>query len=255
MRWTIAAIAIGVHAIAWPIALVLFARLGGEFRDRIATLEHAPAGSIAVVAPYSEILPSRWFFGEDWGRTSRQLVGIELYHVRDIEFEPRFSRLEDNPRLEIRLESSGLRDDQLRAVSPVYWASDPGNAREQFAVFVNRARRAAGPDFTAKLSVGGLDFPGRRGRPLEVAWYEHGALTSPRVTRSNPDPNDQRKITLLREIADAHPEAYVVHNGAAVPVVHDGTAYHIQPMVAGLVAVIACDRQRCLLVDGFLPRF
>lgn len=255
LRWTIAAIAVGVHAVAWPTALVLFARLGGEFRDRVARLERTPAGSIAVVAPYSEVLPSSWFFGEDWARASRQLVGIDVYHVRDIEFEPRFGRLEDNPRLVIQLEASGLSDDQLRAASPVYWASDPGAAREQFTVFMNRARRAAGPAFTARLAVDGLDFPERRGRPLQVAWYDHGAVTVPRVTRGNPDPNDRRKITLPAAVAAAHPEAYVVHAGSAAPLAYDGAAYHIQPLVAGLIAVVACAPRRCLLVDAFLPKF
>lgn len=256
LRWTIAAIAIAVHAFMWPTALVRFARLDGEYRDRIARLEHTPAGSTAAIAPYSEILPSSWFFGEDWVRASRQLVGIELYQVRDIEFEPRFGRLEDNPRLEIRLESTGLGEDQVRAASPAYWASDPGDARDQFTVFVNRVKRASGGGFAARLAVAGLDFPERKGRPLQLAWYEHGMLTAPRVTRgASPDPDDRRKITLPPKIAAAHPEAYIVHGGAAAPAAYDGAAYHVQALVAGLVAVVACDPRRCLLVDAFLPTF
>jgi hypothetical protein len=255
LRWAIIAIAIGVHATAWATALALFAKLGGEFDDRMARLERAPAGSVAVIAPYSEVLPTSWFFGEDWSSPGRQLVGIELFGLRDIDFESGFRKLEDNPHLDIRLESEGLPDEQVRAASPVYWATEAGNARLQLEDFVKRAERAAGKPFTARLVVGQLEFPERKGRPLQVGWYEHGELTAPRVARSNPDPTDRQNITLPPALAAAHGESYVVRDGKAVPVGYDGAAYRVQPMVVGLVAVVACDPQRCLLVDAFLPHF
>jgi hypothetical protein len=255
LRWTIAVLAIATHAVVWPTALVRFARLGGEFRDRIARLERAPAGSVAIIAPYSEILQSSWFFGEDWARASRQLVGIELYHVREIAFEPRFGRLEENPGITLRLEVTGLDEDQRRAASPPYWATDPGEARDQFTVFVNRARRAGATGFTARLVVTDLDFPERRGRPIQVAWFEDGAITTPRVARGSPDPDDLRTIKLLPGIAAAHPEAYIVRAGSAAPLTYDGSAYRVQVLEGGRVAVVACNPQSCLLVDAFFPKF
>lgn len=251
----VVAIAIGVHAIAWPTALGLFARLDDEFRDRVTRLERAPAGSVAVIAPYSENLPSSWFFGEDWSAASRQLVGIELYGVRDIAFDPRFGKLEDNPGVEIALDADGLTAEQRRSASPAYWATDVSSAREQFELFVERAERAAGDRFTARLAVAGIDFPQRRGRPLEAARYERGALLAPRALRGNPDPNDRQQITLPPAVAAAYPEAYAVRGGASEPLRYDGSALRVRPMVAGLLAVVACEPRRCLLVDAFRPRF
>jgi hypothetical protein len=255
LRWAIIAIVIGVHATAWITALTVFARLGGEFRARIATLEHAAPGSIAVIPPYSEVSPTDWFFGEDWASPSRQLTGIDLFGVRDIEFAPKFRKLEDNPRLALRFESEGLSAAQRAAVTPAYWATEATSARHQFEAFAKRAVRAAGTSFAARLVVGGLAFPERKQRPLEVAWYEHGELTSPRVAHSAPDPNDRQVVTLAPALAALYPEAYVVRDGHAVPVSYEGAGYLIQPMDVGLVAIIACDPQRCLLVDAFLPHF
>jgi len=258
LRWAVVALAIVVHVLAWSTALTLFARLGDEFRDRMARLERAPAGSVAVIAPYSEALPTSWFFGEDWVVASRQLIGIELFGVRDIEFASRFRRLEDNPHLAITLETEGLTDEQVRTASPAYWATDASDARLQLEDFVKRARRATGKPFTARLVVAPiaqLEFAERKGRPLEVAWYEHGELTAPRVVRGTPDPTDRQNISLPAALAAAHPESYVVRDGKAAAAAYDGVAYHVQPMVAGLVAMVACDPQRCLVVDAFLPRF
>lgn len=254
MRWTVIAIVVGAHAIAWPAALVAYARLSGEFHDRIARLEHAPTGSVPVVAPYSEPLGTRWAAGEDWNQPNRQLVGIEVYGVRDIDFAPRFGRLEDNPRIAIALESDGLSPAQVRAASPVYWATDPTSARDQFEAFVERARREVGRDFTVRL-VATFDFAERRGRPVLVAWYERGRLTAPKVNRSNPDPNDRQRLTLPAALAGAHRDAYVIRGTTSEKADHDGIAYHVQSLVAGMVAVVACSPERCLMVDAWVPRF
>jgi hypothetical protein len=255
LRWAVIAFAIGVHVIAWATALTLFGKLGGEFRDRMTRLETAPPGSVAVIAPYSEVQPSSWFFGEDLMAVSRQLIGIELFGVRDIELAPRFHRLEDNPHLEITLESDGLSDEQVRAASPAFWATDAGSARQQLDVFTKQVERAAGKAFTARLVVGQLEFPERKGRPLYAGWYEHGEITLPRVVRATPDPTDRQTISLSPFFAAAHPEAYAVRDGKAVPLPYDETGYKVQPMVGGLLAVIACNARRCLLVDALLPHF
>ena len=249
-----AAIAIGIHAVAWPVALVIYARFAGEFRDRTLRLERATPGSIAVIEPYREILPTSWSLGEDWGPPKRQMVGIEVYGVRDIVFSPRFGRLEDNPQVEIALEVDRLTPAQARAASPVYWATEVTAAREQFEAFVERAAKAAGPDFTARL-VARLDFAERRGRPLVVAWYDRGSLTSPRVTRGNPDPNDRQRVSLPAALAAGYREHYIVRGGVVETTNHDGAAYHVESRVAGRVAVVACGPERCLLVDAWVPRF
>jgi hypothetical protein len=253
VRWAVAAIMVGIHAIVWPVALVTYVGLSGEYRDRIERLEHAPPGSIAAIAPYSEILPTSWTVGEDWISPKRQMVGIEVYGVRDIVFWPRFGRVEDNPQVEIAVEVDGLSPAQVRAASPVYWATDVVAAREQFESFIDRARDA-GPDFTARL-VARLDFAERRGRPLVVAWYEHGALTSPKVTRGNPDPNDRQRVSLPAALGAVYREAYIVRPGGSESTPYDGAAYHVESRVAGRVAVVACSPARCLLVDAWVPRF
>ena len=254
MRRTVIAIVVGIHLIAWPTALLKYAELGGEFHDRVARLERTPPGAVAVIPPYTAALPTSWSFGEDWNQPSRQLVGIEVYGVRDIAFAPRFGRLEDNPQIAIALESDGLTPAQVRSASPVYWATDPTSAREQFEAFVERARREAGRDFTARL-IASFDFAERRGRPVLIAWYDRGMLTAPKVNRSNPDPNDNQRITLPAGLAGTLREAYVVRGTGSEKADHDGAAYHVQSLVAGMVAITACSPERCLMVDAWVPRF
>jgi len=255
LRRAIAVTVVGVHVLDWATALPLFAGLDDEFHDRVARLERTPAGGVAVIAPYSEALPTSWFYGEDFALATRQRVGIERFGVRDIAFEPRFGKLETNPRLDVRLAADGLTAGQVRAASPAYWATEVSGAREQFEVFAARAERSSGRGFTAQLVVGGLEFAERNGRPLYIAWYERGSPTAPRSTRGNPDPTDRQQITLPAALAAALPEAYILDAGVVKRATYDAGGYRVQPMVAGVVAVIACDPQRCLLVDAFVPRF
>ena len=63
LRVLIVAVAVGVHAIAWPILLVKYHRFGSEGFARLTALEHAKDGAVAFVRPYSQVPPSFWFFG------------------------------------------------------------------------------------------------------------------------------------------------------------------------------------------------
>jgi hypothetical protein len=255
LRVLIVGTALGIHAVAWYGAVSETARIHDEFRARLATLERTPAGEVAVIPPYSELRPTPWFGGEDWSVASRQLIGIELFGVRDIELRPWFRWLEVNVHLTFRLESQGLDAAQLRAAVPTLWATDVPSARQQFDLFVKRAERIAGKAFTARLLVDDLVFLERKARPLMIAWFEHGKPTVPRTTRIGPDPTFRHKVTLTRGIAEAHRESYVVQDGRATPIVTDSNAYLLQPQVAGLYSVVVCDPGRCVLLDSFRPRF
>ncbi|MBA3817525.1 MAG: hypothetical protein H0X17_01415 [Deltaproteobacteria bacterium] len=255
LRLVVVGLAIGVHLVAWSRGFTRVVPLGQQYEQRMATLERAPAESVAVIEPYSRILPSFWFFGEDWAGASRQYYAIELFGVRDVDFAPTFRKQERNPGIDIQLESEGFTPAQLAAAHvPARWATELSTARSQFETFARRLRAVAG-EGVARLVVRNVDFAERRGRPVHVAWYEHGVLTSPRVQRTNPDANNRQIVRIPPALAAKLPERYIVTAGKAEPAnVQDGR-FRMQPMVKDLIVTVACDPDHCLLADAFVPRF
>ncbi len=255
LRAVVIGLAVGVHVVMWTTGLVTFAELGGEFRERIAVLERTPKGSVAVIRPYSEVLPNPWFHGEDWFTTSRQLVAIDVFGLADIDFAPTFRKLETNPRLVIRLEVEGATDAEVRAAAPARWATDLTHARTQFEGFARGLQRKLGKTFTARLVVDNLPFPERAERPLHAAWYEGGRMTSPRIRRTNPGVNDEQSVTMPAPLARRMGETYLVREAKGTPIKNINGNFELQPMRAGLLAIVACDPKRCFAVDAWLPRF
>lgn len=254
VRGALGALAVGLHVVVWSTGLVVLHQLSGEFQDRMARLAATPPGGTAVISPYSQNAPNNWFYGEDWGPSSRQLIGIELFGVADIAFDASFGALEDSAGLVFHLEVEGLADEVRRATSPALWSNEVAGARTQFETFVVRAERAAGPTFRARLLVDNLAFAAREARPLELASYADGALFSPHARRSNFDVHDRLRISPEPTLPAIYPEAYVVHDGRGEGVLYNAGAYGVQPMEVGLFAVVACNPQRCLLVDAFVSR-
>ena len=255
VRIAIAVIAVGLHVVMWATALVKYAAIHDEYRDRMARIDATPKGEIAVVHPYAEIQPTWWFFGEDWFRPTRQLVAIEGFGVRDIDFDPWFRKLEANPRLQIRLEVDGVDPAQVRDAAPTLWATELSTARTQFEMFTRNLHRAGVTAFTARLVVDDLPFPERAGRPVYAAWSEGGTVTAPRVSRTGPDAENHLTITVPGGLARQFTESYLVRDRGTEKIERESGAYRIQLVIAERVAIIGCDAKRCFAVDAFLPRF
>jgi hypothetical protein len=255
VRIAIAVIVVGLHVVLWATALVKYATIGAEYRERMALVEATPKGQVAVVHPYSEIQPTWWYFGEDWFRPARQLVAIEGFGVRDIDFDPWFRKLEANPHLQIRLEVEGVPPEQVSDAAPTMWATELSTARTQFEMFTRDLRRAGITTFTARLVVDNLRFPEAAGRPVYAAWYEDGKITAPRVSRTGPDAENWLTITVPGSVAKHFTESYLVRDTGSARLERDNGAYHVQLVTAERAAILGCDAKRCFAVDAFLPRF
>jgi hypothetical protein len=264
VRWTMTsaplkvamlAVAIAINLIAWSMALQRYVPLHAEYKDRIAKLAAAPKGSVATVTTYSQIRPSFFAYGEDWGEASRrQLIAAQVYRLRDIVIVPAFRRFESNPGLEILLEIEGVTPAQLKAAeAPEVWGSTLRTARAQFADLVTRLRGQVTTPFTAQI-VSSLSYDFLRGRKLVVASYENGALTTLKINRRQAD--DESRIPVRawpRTFAAKFPETYAVEGSKATPIQIKRNQYLVQALTTELHAVVACAPARCILVEAFIP--
>jgi len=241
VRVAVIAIVVAIHAIAWATSLATYARLDDEFQRRMALIAAAPPGSVATIPPYSTIEQTFWAYGEEWGRAGpRQLIAIERFGLRDIEFAPQFRRQERNPHVAVRFEGDP------RAQMPRFWASEVAAARQQFV--------AAVPGLAdARLFVDDIVVPELRGRPLLIAFVEHGQLVAPSVRRLSPDDNDEYPLAVKPAFAKAYPETHAYVGATPVPVRYEDRRYWVQPMTTERSVVIACDPARCMLLDAFVP--
>jgi hypothetical protein len=242
--------------IGWSYSFAAYIPVAAEYRDRIARIAAAPRDTVAVVAPYEQIWPTFWLYGEDWYDASvRQRVATALYHLRDIEMSPRFRRMEVNTPVEFRFEIEGASPEELRAVPPpVRWASNLKTARLQFNAVIDGLADRGNRTFTARLFVTNMNNDVLRGRPLYAAVFEDGSLTNLVITRRPPD--DENHITVLirpRAFAARFPETYAVMGDRTTPIGYVNRRYAVQAMTTELHAVIACDPARCFLVDAFFP--
>src|SRR5690606_21753683 len=130
----IVAIAVGVHAIVWTIAVPKYHGYGREGAARLAAFKHTQPGAIATIKPYSDIPTDFWFVGEDLEiARERQLVAIDAFGLRDIVFEPVFRSLDPNPDIQLALEVDGVTEAELRAAKPpAIWATELAAGRKQF---------------------------------------------------------------------------------------------------------------------------
>lgn len=243
-----------LHVVFWTRGLLEYAQIHREFEDRMARLHAAPPGTVATISPYTQIGPDDWFFGEDWTPATRQLAAIEIFGLRDIAFDSRLIRLEDNPGIALHLESTGLTDAERAKFVPAIWAGDPITAKNQFETLVRRLRHAGATGFTAHLVVDNVPFAERRARRLEIAWYEHGELVTARPSHTPVDENDLIHVRLAVKVVAAFPEAYLVRGDQAAPVIYRDGGYPLRAMDNQRYAVVACSTARCVLVDALIPR-
>lgn len=229
-RIALSAFAVGVHVIAWTAALVTYHRLGGEGAVRDALFRHAPPGSVAKAPPYSQILPSFFWFGEDLSTPRmRQMVAIDVYGLEDIELEPSFRRLELNPHI---------------AISGGNWSTVPSVARDQFEL-----RKTKG-----ELVVTNVTFRELNGRKLLLAWDEAGEHVNPRTAISSLDEENQYTVKLYSELK-RFDEAYVVVGPSATKIPYRNGSLKVRPTAPVMQALVVCNAKVCLLADAFVPRF
>ncbi|MDQ3336691.1 MAG: DUF6056 family protein [Myxococcota bacterium] len=248
------AIAVAINLVAWSYALSTYINAASEYRERRAALREAPRNSVATVKTYAQIRPEFWAYGEDWQDAARrQYLARTLFKLEDIQMSPAFRRLEQNPKLEMHLETEGLTPEQLRAANaPEKWASTIRNARIQFDELVSKLG-ANGP-FTLRLVVDKLPYEILNGRPLLAASFENGHTTSARVRRTPQDEESKQAILPTpASLATRFPESYTVIGGRAQPVKFARRRYLVQTVSTELHAVVACDPSRCFLVDAFIP--
>ncbi|MGE0395414.1 MAG: DUF6056 family protein [Kofleriaceae bacterium] len=258
VRLAVVAIAIGVHVVCWALAVTTMLPLYRQFDERMSILETTPKGSIAKIPPYTVIYQTPWFFGEDFQFPGpRQLLAIEVFGLRDIEFSPSFGRNELNPRVQIRFESTGLTAQDLAdANAPEIWATELVAARQQFdALLKTLVRRQRKTGFTAKLVVDDLVFPELRGRPLLGAWFDGTSTMSPRVSTTPPDDAATYTVRVPSVVARQFSEAYALYPDGTRRVSYAGSGYPVLPMSTQRHAVVVCDQSRCLALDAFIPWF
>lgn len=249
LKIAILAIAIGINAIAWAVAVRTYLPLGERYRERIAAVRAAPKNSIPTVKTYPQIRPSYWAYGEDWHDAARrQYIATALFHLEDIQLSPAFRRLETNPNLELRLVATGVTDAALRAAgAPERWAGTLKTARAQFEL-VRRNLGAQGD--TLRLVVDHLPADILNGRELVAATSD----LIPRVNRRAPDDESRQGILVApASLAASYPEAFRVIAGKSTPLAFARSRYMVQALTTELHAVIACNAERCFLVDAFIP--
>jgi hypothetical protein len=257
LRRAIAVFAIAVHAIVWPLAIASSHHFGVEGEARMAVLEHTPPGELAVVKPYSQILGTPWFFGEDLATAhQRSLVASEVFGLRDIAFEPEFRRLEPSPEIRVVLVVDGISNDDVRAAHPpAAWASEVAAAREQFAAFMKRLEAITGSYASARLAVTNLALPAAGTRPLVVAWSDEHGVFSPRIARSTLDEENQISTKIYGDAIREFDEAWVLHDGTATKTPYRNGVPKMRPAADDLYAMVICNARLCLVADALVGRF
>ena len=94
-------------------------------------------------------------------------------------------------------------------------------------------------------------------RPLYVATYDRGTLTTLEPVRGQIDDQSRRAIKIKAELRRAYTEAYAIAGSVVVPVEPDDRtgAYYSETMTADLHAIVACNLRECFVVDAFVPWF
>ncbi|HTL31584.1 MAG TPA: DUF6056 family protein [Kofleriaceae bacterium] len=257
LRVPVIAFAIGVHVIVWTLALAKYHEVGHEGAVRLATLQNAKPGMRVIIEPYRQIPPDFLFLGEDLHIAKiREMVAVDAFGLRGIEFDRSFRRLDVDPQIALRLEVDAVGDADLEAAHvPTFWSGELTTARKQFELFVKRLRAVTHKKVSARLAITNVSFPAANGRPLLAAWSDGEGVMIPRTLRSSIDPEAQITTRIYRPESREFTEAWVAEAGDAKQIQYHGGSPRFQPLASELVVVIACNQKRCLAIDAFIPRF
>lgn len=256
VRWALVGLVAGVHLVAWTLAISTYAGLDAEFRDRMAAVAHAPAGQIATVRRYSDVLPGYWSVGEDWADLAlRSGLARERWGLAGIDVVPPFRQLERSPDLQIVLDVGGVSPDQLAAARPpAWWPRELAPARGQFAALLERLRAISGRGVTARLRAADIDFTARRGRPILAAWSEEAAAVIPEVTRSRPDDTGRTVISVAPSLVAQLDDAWLVGPSGSEPVRCLAGRCVVAEQRAERTVLVLCNAERCLAADAWVPQ-
>lgn len=255
LRYLLIVIVVGTHAVVWTLSLRTYRDQGAAGSARLEALRNTPAGEVAAVPPYSRVVPSFWFFGEDMaGAALRQSVAIGAFGLRDIELVPAYRRYEANPQVTVELVTEGIAEDELRAAGPpAIWGSELSVVRKQFTQLVTRLQPRLG--MMARLVVTNVEFAERGGRPLLAAWFGGGELVAPRITRGAVEQNSRYTVRIFPPFATRFTEAWAVAGGEARRLTLERGTVRIQPVHMGVHVIVVCDASTCLAAEAFTPRF
>ncbi|MEP6859973.1 MAG: hypothetical protein ABJE66_05095 [Deltaproteobacteria bacterium] len=251
-RITLIAFVVAVQVIAWATSLATYHWIGEEGARRMELIAAAKPGDVVTVPPYSDILATNWFFGEDFSTARmRQLVAVEAFGLRGIEILPEFRRLEENPHIMVELQVDGATPAQLAEASPPkIWSTVPSVAREQFDQFVHKLE----PGADARLVVTNVAFLDAKARPLVLAWLHGSELVSPRVVASTLDEENRYTVKMYTDLGRFN-EAWWIQAGVATKTPYRNGSPRMRPTLPVLSAIVVCNADRCLLADALVPRF
>jgi hypothetical protein len=232
-----------VHGLVIAMSLPRYVRARAEFDERMAAIAAAPAGGVARIAPYRKTEQDAWFFGDDLMYTRiRGRVAVD-YGLRAIDYTGPFSRLEP---------SAGFRF--VERWSPTettpLLTDDLDVAR---SLFNDHTRDHDAPEqgpATLEL-VGGLDWPGRAGRPLIAARYVDGELMIPDFDFTPMDKKQRFSIAVDPDSMDgAYPEAVMVSAGATIPFTRDDDDHWVFPPRTDRYTLVRCNPRACWVVQS-----
>jgi len=257
VRRALVGLVVGVHLVAWAVALSTYAAFAAELTDRMAAIAATPVDGVAIVRPYSQIVPTYWWFGEDWSEAGlREALARERWGLAGIELAPAFRQLERGADLSLVLEVEGVAGDQLQAARPPRrWARELAPARRQFAALIGRLRAITGRQVRARLRVTDVELAGRAPRPILAAWADGAAVIAPEVWRSAPDATSQTTVTVAPSLAAAFDEAWAVGPDGARPVRCTTGRCVAQLLRAERTVIVLCNAERCLAADAWVPHF
>jgi hypothetical protein len=257
VRRALVALVVGVHLVAWAVALATYAAFATELTDRMAAIAATPADGVAIVRPYSQIVPTYWWFGEDWSEAGlREALARERWGLAGIELAPGFRQLERGADLALVLEVEGVSGDQLQAARPPRrWARELAPARRQFAALIDRLRAITGRQVRARLRVTDVELAGRAPRPILAAWADGAAVVAPEVARSAPDATSQTTVTVAPSLGATFGEAWAVGPDGARPVRCTTGRCVVQLLRAERTVIVLCNAERCLAADAWVPHF
>ncbi len=234
--------------------------------DRLARLEAAPPGTIAVVPPFRHAQRARWFWGDDFVYASlREYVAHEVFGLAGIEIEGAPRWVEPTP--PFRLVTAYRYDPPLdraalaaAALLPDYTASYYEWALAQQRKLMPSIAEVGGHVLREIDVTVESDDPAvrgaLRGRPLYADRYRDGAWSYVYVRHLLDDDGWPTFAFSAPTLPAGITDAYVVGCGAARPAVVDADHLDVsfQPRCPDTHVMLLCTRAVCWL-GGTYARF
>ncbi len=239
-------IALVIGALAVQVAVVIaslhmLVPAHREFEERLAVLEAAPPGTIAIIAPYHHHDSNPWFFGEDFRVSSlRDRVATLLFGLRGIELAPALNGQQPVPPLVLRHDV----DDGDPAAFPAFYSADLATAREQFADAVARAKPR-----DARLVASTIAIPGRPRGVVVAAWLDRGEVLWWHIGQAGLDRQGNLRL-MAGAVGVVAMWSVDLATGQATSLPRDDDGvYALHPGRRMTAGIVECTDDRCALAD------